>query len=177
MLEVMRILKERYQGMVRLLIIGDALYEGERGYIDRKVKEYQIEDVFQRTGWLPYEKVGENLCQGSIGIIFLEPEENNMFSSPNKLFNYMRYGLPVVAVDRPEIRRILLESQCGIIIRQHTVEGLVEGLSRLIEDPGLRRQMGENARRAVHERYSWDIMEKKLLRIYVELTSPSTYVL
>lgn len=89
----------------------------------------------------------------------------------------MRYGLPVVAVDRPEIRRILLESQCGIIIRQHTVEGLVEGLSRLIEDPGLRRQMGENARRAVHERYSWDIMEKKLLRIYVELTSPSTYVL
>ncbi len=177
MLEVMRILKERYQGMVRLLIIGDALYEGERGYIDRKVKEYQIEDVFRRTGWLPYEKVGENLCQGSIGIIFLEPEENNMFSSPNKLFNYMRYGLPVVAVDRPEIRRILLESQCGIIIRQHTVEGLVEGLSRLIEDPGLRRQMGENARRAVHERYSWDIMEKKLLRIYVELTSPSTYVL
>jgi glycosyltransferase involved in cell wall biosynthesis len=177
MLEVMRILKERYQGKVRFLIIGDALFDGEVRYIDQKVKEYQIEDVIQRTGWLPYEKVGENLCQGTIGIIFLEPEENNMFSTPNKLFNYMRYGLPVVAVDRPEIRRILLETRSGIIVKEQTVQGLVDALSLLIDHSELRVQLGENARRAVYERYSWEVIEKNLLRIYNELTSSSGYVL
>jgi glycosyltransferase involved in cell wall biosynthesis len=146
-------------------------------YIDQKVKEYQIEDVIQRTGWLPYEKVGENLCQGTIGIIFLEPEENNLFSTPNKLFNYMRYGLPVVAVDRPEIRRILLETRSGIIVKEQTIQGLVDALSLLIDHSELRAQLGENARRAVYERYSWEVIEKNLLRIYNELTSSSGYVL
>jgi len=177
MLEVMKILKARYNGKIRLLIVGDVFGE-ERIYFEQKVKEYQIEDVVERTGWLPYEQVGDAISDCSIGIIFMEPTENNMLAGPpNKLFNCMRYGLPIVTVDLPETRRIVLESQCGVVVRDRTVDVLVDALSMLIDDADLRSRLGENARKAVYEKYHWGIMEKKLLRIYSELTSPSEWIL
>jgi glycosyltransferase involved in cell wall biosynthesis len=178
MLEIMKTLKKKYGDKVKLLVVGDALNKKEKSYLNQKLDEYQIQDIVEVTGWLSYEKVGGALSRGSIGIVFMEFEENNMLAGPpNKLFNYMRYGLPVIAVDIPETRRIVIESECGIIVKERSVDALLEALSILIENPELKRQMGENARRAVHEKYNWDIMEKKLLRIYDELVSSSTYVL
>lgn len=179
MLEVMKILKERYSGKARLLIVGDILFDKEcKEYFEKKVKEYRIEDVVECTGWLPYEKVGIALSRGNIGIIFMEPTENNMLAGPpNKLYNYMRYGLPIVTVDLPETRRIVLESQCGIVVQERTVDILVDALSMLIDDADLRHRLGENARKAVYEKYNWEVMEKKLLRIYSELTSSSECIM
>ncbi|MGB9596989.1 MAG: glycosyltransferase, partial [Candidatus Poribacteria bacterium] len=59
-LEVTKLLKERYKGKVRLLIIGD-IYGKEKEYYDEKVREYQIEDVIDRTGWLPYDEVWKTI--------------------------------------------------------------------------------------------------------------------
>ncbi|MEM4235376.1 MAG: glycosyltransferase, partial [Candidatus Methanomethylicaceae archaeon] len=149
-----------------------------RNYLEQKIKEYQIEDIVERTGWLSYEKVGAALSNCSIGIIFLElTRENNIFSSPNKLFNYMRYGLPIVTVDLPEIRRIVLESQCGIVVRERTVNALADALSTLIENMDLRRHLGENGKKAVIDMYNWGVMEKRLLRIYDELISSPKYIM
>ena len=177
MIEAMNILNNHYNGKVRLLIVGDVFGE-ERRYLEQKTKEYQIESVVKRTGWLSYEKVGDALSNGTIGIILMDSkEENNMFSSPNKLFNYMRYSIPVVTVDHPELRRIILESQCGIVVKQRNVSSLVSALSMLIADSELRQRLGDNARKAVMEKYNWEIMEKKLFRLYKELSSCHDYVL
>jgi len=189
MLGVMKVLKDRYNGKFRFLIIGDVFGE-EKRYFDEKIKEYQIGDVIETTGWLPYEKVGEVISDCSIGIITMNPtmSENKTFiypikisnihlSTPNKLFNYMRYGLPIVTVDLPEIRRIILESQCGIVVKERTVDALVKALSMLIEDADLRQRLGENGRKAVYEKYNWEVMEKRLLRVYNELTSSDNYII
>ncbi|MCH8290365.1 glycosyltransferase family 4 protein [Candidatus Poribacteria bacterium] len=177
MLEVIKILKERYEGKIRFLVVGDVFGE-ERTYFDQKVKEYRIEDVVNRTGWLPYEKVGDALSDCSIGIIFMELTENNMLAGPpNKLFNYMRYGLPTVTVDLPETRRIVLESQCGIVVKDRNVDSLVDVLSRLVDDADLRTELGKNAQAAAYKQYNWSIMEKRLLRVYNELLSETQYVL
>lgn len=179
-LEVMKILKERYDRKIRLLIVGDVFGE-ERSYFEQKVKDYQIEYVVGRTGWLPYEKVGEAISNCSVGIIFIdfmELKETVMLSGPpNKLYNYMRYGLPIVTVDLPETRRIVLESQCGIVVKEQAVDALADALSMLIDDADLRRRLGENGREAVYEKYHWGVMEKKLLRIYSELSSSSKCIL
>jgi glycosyltransferase involved in cell wall biosynthesis len=177
MLEVMNILKGRYGDKVRFLIIGDVFGE-ERKYYEEKVKEYGIEDIVGRTGWLPYTDVGKALSQCSIGVIFMQYTENNMLAGPpNKLYNYMRYGLPVVTVDLPETRRIILESQCGVIVKNRKIKTLVDAMSLLIENEELRDQLGENARNAIYEKYNWGIMGKKLLRVYKELDSSSNWIL
>ncbi len=169
MIEVMRLLKERYADKVELLIVGD-VYGGEREYLYEKIKEYDLNDTIRSTGWLPYEKVGEAMSQADIGIIFLEPTENNMLAGPpNKLFNYMRYGLSVVSVYLPETSRIIREAQCGLIVKDLNIDNLVKALSTLIDNKEKRRQMGENGMKAVYDTYNWERMEKKLFSIYEEL--------
>jgi len=175
MLEVMKILKNKYNRRVKLTIIGDVFGE-EKNYFDNKVKEYQIDDVVEKTGWLAYEKVGDAISNCNIGIIFMKPTGNNMFSSPNKLLNYMRYGLPIVTVDLPEIRRIIIESQCGVVVTERTVDAIVDALSMLIDDIDLRHRLGQNGKKAIMEKYHWGIMEKKLLRVYYEIINCPQFI-
>lgn len=170
MIEVMKVLKEDYDNRIELLIIG-TVYDEERRYLDRKLEKYNLYDAIRCTGWLPYEKVGEAISQADIGITFFEPTENIMLGGglSNKLFNYMRCGLAVVSVDLPESSRIIRQTQCGLIVREPSVEGLSGALSALIDNEAKRRQLGENARKAAHNQYGWEQMEKRLLRVYQEL--------
>ncbi len=171
MIEVMRVLKEGYGNRVELLIIG-TVPDAEREYLDLKREEYDLHDNIRYTGWLPYEKVGEAISQADIGIIFFEPTENNMLGTPNKLFNYMRCGLPIVSVDLPETSRIISETQCGLVVTEPNTESLSQALSALIDDETKRRQLGENARKAGYNQYGWEQMEKGLIKVYAELLHP-----
>ncbi len=173
MIEVVKILKQRYGDRVTLLIVGDVFGE-ERKYLDGKLDEYDLRDSLSCTGWLPYEKVGEAISLADMGIIFMEPTESIMLSGPpNKLFNYMMYGLPVVSVDLPETSRIISETACGVVVKDRSVNSLAGALSALIDDNAGRQRLGENARDAFNKRYNWNNMEKKLLNIYHELLNTS----
>ena len=177
MVIVIKKLKERYDNFC-FLIVGD-VFGKEKEFLEKEIKNYGIDDVIDKTGWLPYDKVGEAIANCSIGVIFMDPSlsENIYFSTPNKLFNYMRYGLPVVTVDFPEIRRIVLNNNCGIVVKERTVTAFVDALSLLIENEELRKKMGENGKKALLERYSWEVMEGRLLRVYRELTSDCNYIM
>jgi glycosyltransferase involved in cell wall biosynthesis len=169
MIEAMKMLKKHYGDKVELTIIGD-VYGEERKYLEKKWQEYDLHNTIRCTGWLPYKEVGEAMSQTDIGIIFSEPTMNNMLAGPpNKLFNYMRYGLAVVSVDLPETSRIIRETECGLITKGRDSASFVKALSFLIDDEGARRQMGENGRKAVRDKYSWEQMSKRLFRIYAEL--------
>ena len=175
MIEVMKVLKEHYSDRVKLLIVGD-VYGKEREYLELRVEEYKLQGVIDRTGWLPYDEVGKVISQADIGVIFMEPTENNMLAGPpNKLFNYMIYGLPVVSVDLPETSRIISETECGVVVRDRNTNSLAKALSALIDDEDKRRYMGESAKKAVYNQYSWERMEKRLLRVYTELLHPGGY--
>ncbi len=173
MIEVMRVLKEGYGNRVGLLIIG-TVYGEERRYLDQKLDEYDLQDTIRCTGWLTYEKVSQAIYQADIGIMFSEPTENIMLGGGvgNKLFNYMRCGLPIVSVEVPERSRVISETQCGLVVTEPSTESLAKALSALIDDETKRRQLGDNARKAGYNQYGWEQMEKRLLRVYQELLHP-----
>lgn len=177
-LQAMKIIKERYNGKVKFMIVGDAFEESAK-YLESKIKEYQIGDIVEKTGWLPYEEVGKFISDCSIGILFSHSDisENNIFALPNKLFNYMRYGLPVISIDIPETHRIILEFGCGIIVKERIADGLVNALSLLIEDNELRQRLGANGRKIVYEKFNWGKMEMRLLKVYGKLSSQSEYII
>jgi len=87
---------------------------------------------------------------------------------PNKLFEYMLLGKPVLATDMVPVRRLLDETQCGMVYRTHE-EG-VEALIRL-RDMTLRRRLGENGRRAVLDRYRWDRDGVRLVQAVARMTT------
>ena len=58
-----------------------------------------------------------------------------------------------------------------IVVTEGINEEFIESIIKLIEDEGLRRRMGNNARKKVESRYSWKEEIKKFEKIYEELES------
>ncbi|NVO66032.1 glycosyltransferase [Methanofollis tationis] len=128
-------------------------------------------DHFNITGILPYDKMYKRISEGGIGLVFFQKVSYNMYIGlPNKLFDYMSCGLPVVASDFPEIRRVLEDCKCGILVGGNGRYDIYGAIHYLIKNPDKAREMGENGKKAVEERYNWDRMEVKLFEIYSDPT-------
>lgn len=119
------------------------------------------------TGYLPYAQMYEELNRGGIGLLLFRPDYYNIYIGlPNKLFDYMLLGLPIIATDLPEIGRIIREADCGILVDPADAAGIAEAIAYLAERPDEAVRMGANGRRAVEERYNWGRMEGVLLDVY-----------
>jgi len=125
-----------------------------------------IETQVKFIAWVPYEEKERLSCQASLGIITYLPHANNTSCLPNKLFDYMLVGLPVVASDFPLYQDVVEPNRCGLVVDPARPEDIARAMLYLIEHPQEARRMGENGRRAVLDRYNWEQESRKLLRIY-----------
>jgi glycosyltransferase involved in cell wall biosynthesis len=92
-------------------------------------------------------------------------------AAPNKLFEFMRAGLPIVASDFPEVRRIFEEGDLGERIDPADPGALARAILRLEGDPDRRARIANDARRLVRDRYNWQHESAKLLKIYETLAT------
>ena len=160
---------DKVRDHVRLRIVGD-VFGAEREWLDREIADRRLEGIITRTGWLPYAEVGDAVRCSHVGLIlFRDCLVNTLAGPPNKLFHYMNAGLPVLSIDFPEMRRIIRQEQCGVLISDQTVDGIVRGIESLLASSDALAAMGEAGQRAIRERYSWECMERILLAAYEEL--------
>ena len=116
----------------RFKLVG-AVKGEELSYFNKMIKEYDLIENIEVTGWQAYETLSEHLKGASIGLILNTPTPNNLYAGPaNKLFNYMASNICIVAVDLPETTRILAERQCGITLQDRSPETLSKTLVSLI---------------------------------------------
>ncbi|WP_292366047.1 MULTISPECIES: glycosyltransferase family 4 protein [unclassified Methanoculleus] len=157
-------IRERYPD-VSLTLVGnvrETLYEC--------IHESDHNAFITTTGFLPYREMYERLNEGVAGLLVFQPTYYNIsIGLPNKLFDYMLLGLPVIASDLPEIRNVVDKADCGILVDPASVGDIVNAISYLFDHPEEARRMGANGRKAVLERYNWSAMEADLLQTYRNL--------
>jgi glycosyltransferase involved in cell wall biosynthesis len=103
------------------------------------------------------------------GLVTLHPVINYLDALPVKMFEYMAAGIPVIASDFPLWREIVLGNQCGLCVDPMDPTAIAKAIDFLVIHPAEARQMGENGRRAVLERYNWSVEQAKLLTYYKNL--------
>lgn len=159
-LQMLSSLKKDYTH-IHLTLIGD-LQDDVLGQID-----YHLKERVEITGFVPYEIMYRKISEGGVGLIlFQNTHYNSYIGLPNKLFDYMMCGLPVVASDFPEIRKVIQTSECGIVVDVEDVDSIVKGVKYLLDNPTEAQIMGERGRMAIEDEYNWDKMENKLLALY-----------
>lgn len=84
----------------------------------------------------------------------------------NKLFEAMQMGIPVICTDFVLWKKIIDEWKCGICVNPHDIDAIRSAIIYLIENKDIAKQMGDNGRRAVIEKYNWNTQEKILLEMY-----------
>ena len=98
---------------------------------------------------------------------------NYRYSLPNKLFQYMAAGIPVVASDLPQVREVVEGARCGLVVDTTRPEAIADAIERLAGDPRASRAMGRRGRAAVEDRYNWSGRAAVLLRAYARTECPS----
>lgn len=139
-------------------------------------------ELAARPGWAQVEHRGAldrpgvaamlGECRG--GVVLFHPLRNHVESQPNKLFEYMAAGLPVLGSDFPHWREIVLGHRCGELADPLDTAAVAEAMRRLVDDPARSEELGANGRAAVLARYNWGTQEAALLGLYRGLLADRT---
>jgi len=148
---------------VKLKILG-SLSEELLEYYNEKKSEYNLDDsMIEFTGWIDYENIHKHLT-GTIGIMFFEKTFNAFYSMPNKLFNYIKAGIPILTIYCSEISDLIETNKIGFIVERE-ITSIKNGINEIITNYDSYK---ENVLNIQHQ-YSWENEEKKLFKIYENL--------
>ncbi|HOX29973.1 MAG TPA: glycosyltransferase family 4 protein [Candidatus Paceibacterota bacterium] len=120
-------------------------------------------------GVLPLRDAYKQMAAADAGLVCFLPEPNHTEALPNKIFEYMAAGIPVIASDFPLWKEIIEGNDCGICINPNDPEAIAHAIESLAKQSGRAKKMGKNGRMAVKNKYNWAVEEKKLLFLYANL--------
>ena len=104
-------------------------------------------------------------------IAILKPLEEYKTTYPNKVFDYMAAGRPVVLAIDGVIREVVEAAGCGIFAAPGNAEEIAKAIRKLAEDAGASRDMGLRGRRYLEGNFSRAVIGEKLVRLLEEIVS------
>lgn len=120
----------------------------------------------QPMGWLTRPEVGGLLERARIGLVLLHPAGNYIDAQPNKLFEYMAAGIPVVASDFPRWRSLIQDVSCGLLVDPLDPSAIAGAIQWLLEHEEEAEAMGRRGQVAIRSTYNWDAEGERLIRLY-----------
>lgn len=124
-------------------------------------------------GWLDRREVAERLAAARAGLVLFHPERNHTESLPNKLFEYMAAGLPLIASDFPYWRSLLDPIGCALFVDPLDPDQIAAAIDTLLADEARAQEMGRRGSTAVRERLNWNHEARKLVQLYNRLGQPA----
>lgn len=129
-----------------------------------------------RVHFIPTVALAELPSYTASADIGVQPIENTCLNhyttDSNKLFEYLIAGLPVVATDFPEIRRIVRGYDVGLLVPANDPPALARALNRLLDDAALRKHYALNAS-VTAGLLNWEEQEYRLVSLYSQVLSIS----
>jgi len=125
------------------------------------VQRNGVSERVEFLGWVTRDKVKDLFASASIGVVPHHVCGHWNTTIPNKLFDYMAAGVPVVSTNVGPMERIITHYDCGRIYQDHNPDSFAKTIGEL-GDQALREQLGENGRQAVIKAFNWENDEQKL---------------
>ncbi|WP_180074655.1 glycosyltransferase family 4 protein [Acinetobacter sp. YH12116] len=149
----------------RLNLVGTCNEKSTTEIFIKKIGWHAVNEL----GQLNREQVREVLQKSIAGLVTFLPVPNHIDAQPNKMFEYMSAGIPVIGSNYPLWKSIIEDNNCGICVDPENPKQIANAIDILVNDKTLAAQMGQNGIKAVNEKYNWSIEEAKLFQLYEEL--------
>ncbi|MEO0224811.1 MAG: glycosyltransferase family 4 protein [candidate division WOR-3 bacterium] len=146
----------------KLLLIGNGFTMNK---VIENIKLMKIEDNVILTGIVPKSDIPKYLsaCDILINSTIPNPDGSEFFGSPTKLFEYMAMGKAIICSNIGQMSKILIHKKTAYMVRAGDIDDMAYAMKVLIEDEKLREYLGENARKEVIEKYTWDKHVERIL--------------
>lgn len=122
-------------------------------------------------GWQSRPEIAHLLSRGRMGLVLFQPLANHVAAQPNKLFEYMAAGMPVIASDFPRWRELVEGAGCGLLVDPRDEGAIANAITWLLDHPAEAEAMGKRGMEAVATRYNWDTQGRVLVELYRTLTA------
>ncbi len=146
------------------------------GPLEAMLRERVARTTAPRWHLLPAVPPAELLdwvASASVVAIPIQPTSlNHLLTTPNKLFEALAAGVPVVAADLPGIAAIVRDTGIGVLCDPTSPGAVAAAVGEVLAwDDDRRAAIRDGARTAVRDRYSWETQVRPLLATYGRLTS------
>ncbi len=128
------------------LIVGGHPAEPDRARIMALARQLDVTARLEMTGLVPPAAVAARLARATFLVLpNTASATSDRYTSPLKLFEYLRLGRAIVASDLAAIREVLVDGQTGLLVPPGDAPALAGALRRLTADPALAAALGRAA--------------------------------
>ncbi|MDX1616613.1 MAG: glycosyltransferase [Candidatus Promineifilaceae bacterium] len=150
----------------RLWLIGSFVEESHERELRQVIHTRGLSDSIKLLGRVPFADIGHYLSLAQVGWVALQKVPKYEKNVPTKLFEYLAFGLPVVASDLPSVRQFAVDDGPIVLVAPGVAGEHAAALVELLADPGEGRRLGIVGQQMVNDRYNWSEVEDRLLALY-----------
>ncbi len=160
------VLAMKYIDFALLIIIGSGDVIGK---LKAMVKENDLSTKVKFLDRMPFNQLMNYTRAADAGLTLdKDTNINYRLSLPNKLFDYIHAGIPVLASYVPEVKKIIEQYEIGVIIDNHDPKHIADKITFMFADNNRYALWKQNIDTAARQ-LSWSVEEKKLLDLTYEI--------
>lgn len=139
--------------------------------LQQLIEQQQVQDRVKIIPPVPYNELLDWTAAADIGLTLFSPDYSKSirYTLPNKLFEYLMAGLPVLSAPLDAIAEVVNTEQVGYVIASLEPEEIAHGINTLLTDSQALATMQHNALTVAREKFNWNTESRKLIRLYDEL--------
>lgn len=152
---------------ISFTIAGPADFDSSRNFVDKTYKKQNISYV----GLLPSDEVLQLRSGSAYSLVIWNPENlNQLFACPNKFFESIASGTPVVTAPHPQCADIVSRYNCGIVMKDWTkisfCNAIYEAIDIFNNYPDRYDDMVENCKKAAEQELNWSVQFQKFENVW-----------
>jgi glycosyltransferase involved in cell wall biosynthesis len=156
---------------VDLVILGFGR-DSELSRLRMLAAELGVSERVHFLGPRPFDELARTAAAAGVGLVPIKPLNINLrLGDTNKIHDYLMGGLPVVASDLPEIRRIAVRGDppVGELFEPESPASLAAAVERIFADDEVYAARRREARRLALEELNWEAVAPRLTDLYAEI--------
>lgn len=151
---------------IKLVFLGRYYPENLKNELQYFIEKNDLSRNVHLQDAVPYREVAEYYNQSRVGLVLLQRVKTYEISMPIKLFEYMAFGLPVVASNFGHMKKYIEKDLCGTLVEPDNAEQVGSAIVEILSNRKLYEAYSKNGREAAVKYYRWEYEFEKLLTYY-----------
>ena len=136
--------------------------------LKKNVIDYSLKDKVKFINKLPYEDLFSYTSNADLGLTLdKDTNINYRFSLPNKIFDYINAGIPVLASNLVEVKKIVEEYKVGEILMSLEPRFIANKINTMLANTDKLNEYKANAKKASFS-LNWETESKELINVYMK---------
>ena len=154
---------------IHFIATGDIKNSPHEEKIKEIIKQYQLEDKLQFTGYLNNSQLKEYLSKASLVISNKYPTQQNQFCFSTKLGEYLAASKPLIITNVGEATNWLTDKESAYIIESENKDALAQAIIRVFCHPEEAKQIGLAGQEVCRKNFNYKVWSQPLVNFMFQL--------